>query len=126
MIITPGFLHKFNLQDTTCLDNYVCEYINNLNLILNQFQWGKMSEISVETSSKRSLTVLAVVVACFAILWPKIFYPMIISILFPSDEEENQDEIRKLDFQDMLHPQMREAMGEARPLEKAIKDGNKF
>ncbi|GFR31697.1 RIC3 domain-containing protein [Trichonephila clavata] len=84
-----------------------------------------MSEISVETSSKRSLTVLAVVVACFAILWPKIFYPMIISILFPSDEEENQDEIRKLDFHDMLHPQMREAMGEARPLEKTIKEGNK-
>ncbi|CAL1293752.1 unnamed protein product [Larinioides sclopetarius] len=81
----------------------------------------------IEPSSKRSLTVLAVVVACFAVLWPKIFYPMIISILFPSEnEEENVDEIRKLDFYDMIHPQMKEAMGEARPLEKpSAKDANK-
>ncbi|KAG8182577.1 hypothetical protein JTE90_021717 [Oedothorax gibbosus] len=85
-----------------------------------------MPDIAIDTSSKRNLTVLAVVVACFAVLWPKIFYPMIISILFPSDEEESQDEIRKLDFHNMLHPQMREAMGEARPLDKTLKDTNKI
>lgn len=42
---------------------------------------------TTENTSKRSLTVLAVVVACFAVLWPKIFYPMIQSILFPNGEE---------------------------------------
>ncbi|XP_055929728.1 resistance to inhibitors of cholinesterase protein 3-like [Argiope bruennichi] len=82
---------------------------------------------TMEPSSRRSLTVLAVVVACFAILWPKIFYPMISSIILPSaSEEESIDEIRKLDFYDMIHPQMKEAMGEARPLDKpATKDAHK-
>ncbi|GIY70393.1 RIC3 domain-containing protein [Caerostris extrusa] len=85
-----------------------------------------MTDTAIQPSSKKSLTVLAVVVACFAVLWPKIFFPMIISILFPTDnEEENQAEIRKLDFHDMIHPQMREAMGEARPLEKPLREGNK-
>lgn len=78
-----------------------------------------------ENTSKRSLTVLAVVVACFAVLWPKIFYPMIQSILFPSDEEEIEESIRKLNFDDMLHPQMRESMGEARPAEKLLRDGSR-
>lgn len=78
-----------------------------------------------ESGSKRSLTVLAVVVACFAVLWPKIFYPMIQSILFPSDEEEIQDSIKKLNYDDMIHPQMRASMGEARPTEKLARDGNR-
>ncbi|KFM66712.1 hypothetical protein X975_07073, partial [Stegodyphus mimosarum] len=81
----------------------------------------------VDSGSKRNLTVLAVVVACFAVLWPKVFYPMIYSILMPSGNEEDipeiQDSIKKL--HKMLHPQMREAMGEARPFDKEQKDKNR-
>ncbi|XP_054718382.1 resistance to inhibitors of cholinesterase protein 3-like [Uloborus diversus] len=78
--------------------------------------------------SKRSLIVLAVGVGCFAVLWPKIFYPMIQSILFPFDEDEADilNDIQRLDFQKMLHPQMREAMGEARPVEKITRDGSQI
>ncbi|XP_071043950.1 uncharacterized protein [Parasteatoda tepidariorum] len=36
-----------------------------------------------------------------------------------------QDDIQKLNLDSVLRPQMREAMGEARPLEKSLKEGNK-
>lgn len=36
-----------------------------------------------------------------------------------------QDAVKKFNFDDMLHPQMRESMGEARPIEKSSKDANR-
>jgi len=35
----------------------------------------------------KTIFVLAVVIGCFAILWPKIFYPMLTASLNPSGEE---------------------------------------
>ncbi|CAL1293753.1 unnamed protein product [Larinioides sclopetarius] len=69
----------------------------------------------IEPSSKRSLTVLAVVVACFAVLWPKIFYPMIISILFPSENEEVLTALKTIILE----------MEDIRGLENVTQDENK-
>ena len=44
-----------------------------------------------ELSKSKSLCILAVVVSCFAILWPKIFLPMLQSALsLSSTPNENQ------------------------------------
>ena len=43
---------------------------------------------TAELSRSKSLVVLAVVVGCFAILWPKIFYPMFQNSLAPPQPKE--------------------------------------
>ena len=45
-----------------------------------------------ELSRGKSLIVLAVVVGCFAILWPKIFYPMFQTAVTPPVREQTPKE----------------------------------
>ncbi|XP_076307964.1 uncharacterized protein LOC143223643 isoform X2 [Tachypleus tridentatus] len=85
---------------------------------------------SSDLSTGKSVFVLAVVIGCFAVLWPKIFYPMMqaaFSITSPKydHDEESFGENRHTNIDpEMLPPQIRTAMEEghsgARP---QIRDG---
>ncbi|XP_054169346.1 resistance to inhibitors of cholinesterase protein 3-like [Oppia nitens] len=58
-----------------------------------------------ELSNSKSICVLGVVICCFAILWPKIFLPMLQSTLSMTSSQPNQ---KKDDM--LIPPRVREAM----------------
>ncbi|XP_046648828.1 titin-like isoform X3 [Daphnia pulicaria] len=74
-----------------------------------------------EFSKGKTLVVLAIVIGCFAILWPKIFYPMFQGPVAPTTIEQQPPIIKERDpsghmrperpphlHPDMMHPALRE------------------
>ncbi|XP_022239617.1 resistance to inhibitors of cholinesterase protein 3-like isoform X2 [Limulus polyphemus] len=85
---------------------------------------------SSDLSTGKSVLVLAVVIGCFGVLWPKIFYPMMqaaFSITAPNydRDEESFGENRHTNIDpELLPPQVRAAMEEGRPgTRPQIRDG---
>ncbi|XP_022240180.1 resistance to inhibitors of cholinesterase protein 3-like isoform X2 [Limulus polyphemus] len=76
---------------------------------------------SSELSTGKSVFVLAVVIGCFAVLWPKIFYPMmqtafsITMTTYDNDEESFGENSHSHIDPEILPARVRAAMGESRP-----------
>lgn len=69
----------------------------------------------------KSIAVLAVVVGCFTVLWPKIFYPMMqaaFSLTWPSHDEHGGDRSSSVSA-DPRRLRLQEAMGQARPADQS-------
>ncbi|KAI1289576.1 hypothetical protein HDE_08787 [Halotydeus destructor] len=72
-----------------------------------------------ELNTGKSVVILAVVIGCFAVLWPQIFYPML-SSFFATNHRNDID--RNINIHpSMMHPRLREAMKSA-PLIVAKKE----
>ncbi|XP_076355478.1 uncharacterized protein LOC143249464 isoform X2 [Tachypleus tridentatus] len=76
---------------------------------------------SSELSTGKSVFVLAVVIGCFAVLWPKIFYPMmqtafsITTTKYDNNEESFGENSHSHIDPELLPARVRAAMGESRP-----------
>ncbi|XP_014223993.1 nucleomorphin-like isoform X6 [Trichogramma pretiosum] len=66
----------------------------------------------MEFGPRKTIVILAIVVGCFAILWPKIFYPMLTASLYPPPPIETSGTIRQErqtpPHAGSLHPALRE------------------
>ncbi|XP_015791142.1 resistance to inhibitors of cholinesterase protein 3 isoform X2 [Tetranychus urticae] len=62
---------------------------------------GRSGKAPYELSTGKSVIILGVIVACFAILWPKIFYPMI-EVALRSPKPRSADNLA------MVHPRVRQ------------------
>ncbi|KAG0413761.1 hypothetical protein HPB47_009094 [Ixodes persulcatus] len=70
----------------------------------------------------KSVAVLAVVVGCFSVLWPKIFFPMLQAVFYgtsPDTDTFAAEALRAASRDRNTNPRIREDMGQARPSDTA-------
>jgi len=53
---------------------------------------------SGEFGRGKTIFVLAVVVGCFAVLWPKVFYPMFTASIYPTPDMDDQGNVFLIDL----------------------------
>ncbi|KFM61532.1 Resistance to inhibitors of cholinesterase protein 3, partial [Stegodyphus mimosarum] len=86
----------------------VCTLVSVLKLCVFRFQKINFFIVNVMANAGfgtgKSLIVLAIVVGCFAILWPKIFYPMMQTAFAMTSPKIDSDGFRETDRPPHLHP----------------------
>ena len=61
------------------------------------FSYERLKEyMSIEMTTAKTIAVFAIIFGCFAVLYPKIFHPMLLHLFGASPEKKTNDDIRKL------------------------------
>ncbi|XP_040075148.1 uncharacterized protein LOC8034269 isoform X3 [Ixodes scapularis] len=86
------------------------------------FSHGGRGKMATQLGIGKSVAVLAVVVGCFSVLWPKIFFPMLQAVFYgtsPDTDTFAAEALRAASRDRNTNPRIREDMGQARPSDTA-------